>query len=99
LLIGAVGGLVAARRQKVRRRDFWWRVLVGSVTGSALYMAGIAGILSDVIGDMALTMFGLILLALLGGFLGTEVFTLLLKRLGLIPEEDQRAKTPKRIAP
>ena len=50
-------------------------------------MGGVTGILSDAVKDITVQMFGLILLSLLGGFLGTEVFTLLLKRLGLVPDE------------
>jgi hypothetical protein len=92
LVIGALGGLIAAWRQKVRKKDFWWRVLVGGVTGSALYMGGVAGILSETVKGITVQMFGLILLSLLGGFLGTEVFTILLKRLGLVPDEAKESK-------
>jgi fluoride ion exporter CrcB/FEX len=88
LLSGFIGGAVAAWRQKIRRKEFWLRLLVGSVTGFALFVCGEHGLLSADIAEFAASVFGTFFLAFAGGYLGTEAITLLLKKLGIIPPSD-----------
>lgn len=86
LVCGAIGGLLAAWRQKVPKKDFRWRVLAGAVTGFVLYVACAFGLLLSGLRGFSVHMLGSIVVSILGGFLGTEVFAMLIKRLGLITD-------------
>lgn len=86
LVCGAVGGLLAAWRQKVPKKDFRWRVMAGAATGFVLYIACAFGLLLGGLRGFSVHMLGAIVVSILGGFLGTEVFALLIKRLGLTTE-------------
>lgn len=87
LFCGAIGGLIAAWHQKVGKRDFKWRVLVGSVTGFALFVASAFGLLLGGLRGFSVHMLGATVVSLVGGYLGTEVLALLIRRFGLGPAQ------------
>jgi len=75
---GLLGGLLAASVSQKRRKDRSGRVvrvLLGIVTGFAFYYFAILGFAAQIPGQVALNPFGAIFLAMVGGWLGTEVFT------------------------
>jgi hypothetical protein len=92
---GSLGGLLAAfhaglpaavRNGPLRRRLKnlpWWRMSVGLVTGFVLYWAFIFLSLGALPRAVLLNPFTALVSSLLGGWLGLNVFTLVLKRLHL----------------
>jgi hypothetical protein len=78
---GLVGGLIAFW---VGQNSRWWRIVVGLVTGFVLYWACIFISISSLPRGIVLNILTALALPILGGWLGTEVFNLVLKRLGLI---------------
>jgi len=77
---GLVGGYIAFRAGKGRKR---WRMVTGVITGFLLYWAFIFGLLSLLPRAVILNPLSAFALSTLGGWLGTEIFSLILKRLGL----------------
>jgi len=77
---GLAGGFIAFWTGKNSK---WWRIAVGLITGFVLYWAFIFGVLNMVPRAIVLNPLSAFALSTLGGWLGTEVFTQLLKRLGL----------------
>jgi hypothetical protein len=86
--VGIVGGFLAASRQKVVKKQLPARLIIGAITGTILYMAAVTGALTDQSRQISLQLFGIVIFAVLGGYLGTEVLTLLLRRLGLVDGKD-----------
>jgi hypothetical protein len=78
---GLVGGLIAFWVGKDSR---WWRVAIGLVSGFVLYWAFVFGVLGILPRAVVLNPLSAFVLSTLGGWLGTEVFTQILKRLGLV---------------
>ncbi len=87
LFCGAIGGLIAAWHQKVGRKDFKWRVLVGAVTGFTLFVASAFGLLLGGLRGFSVHMLGATVVSLVGGYLGTEVLALLIRRFGIAPDQ------------
>lgn len=77
---GLVGGLIAFLR---RRGTHWHRVAIGGVTGFLLYWAFIFGLMRVMPRAFVLNPLSGFALSTIGGWLGIQVFALLLKRLGL----------------
>jgi hypothetical protein len=77
---GLAGGIIAYWTGKNSK---WWRIAIGLITGFVLYWAFIFGVLNMVPRAIVLNPLSAFALSTLGGWLGTEVFTQLLKRLGL----------------
>ncbi|HEX7843716.1 MAG TPA: hypothetical protein VF469_39855, partial [Kofleriaceae bacterium] len=77
---GLVGGLLAFLH---RRKARWTRVAVGGITGFLLYWAFIFGLMRVMPRAFVINPLSNFALSTIGGWLGTEVFALLLKRLGL----------------
>ena len=91
---GLVGGLLAFLRHRGSR---WPRIAVGGVTGFLLYWAFMFGLTRVIPRGFVLNPLSNFALSTIGGWLGTEVFTLLLKWLGLKqptapkgPDDDKR---------
>jgi hypothetical protein len=78
---GLVGGLIAFW---VHDRSKWWRVVVGLVTGFVLYWACIFISLASLPRGVVLNILTALVLPILGGWMGTEVFNLVLKKMGLV---------------
>lgn len=79
MLGGLIGGMIAYKTDPNSR---WWRILLGLVTGFMLYWACIFVFSSFVPRSLVLNQFSAFCLPVLGGWLGTEVFTLILKKFG-----------------
>jgi hypothetical protein len=77
---GLVGGLLAYYRRRHSRRT---RIAVGAVTGFLLYWAFMFGLVQVLPRGFVLNPLSNFALSATGGWLGTEVFTLLLRWLGL----------------
>ena len=102
---GSLGGLFAAfhsglpaavRNGPLRRRVRhlpWWRMSVGLVTGFVLYWSFIFLSLSALPQAVVLNPFSALVSSLLGGWLGLNVFTLVLKRLHVLKAEDPTTVT------
>ena len=80
---GALGGLVAFWTEKPAAS--WQRIPIGLITGFVLYWAFLFGVihLSSFPHGFLLNPFPAMILSLIGGWIGTKVFTVLLKPLGL----------------
>jgi len=97
---GALGGLLAAFqkglptvvRQGPLRRRFqalpWWRMAIGSVTGFVLYWAIMFLSFAALPKTLALNPASAVVCALLGGWLGLSVFSLVLKALRITKGPD-----------
>ncbi len=72
------GGFIAKRRQKTAH----WRILIGVITGAVLYWAFI-GPFSVLPHSFVLNPFSAFAISVLGGWLGTEVFSIVTSQLGL----------------
>lgn len=77
----AAGGLIAFWLEKERQ---WWRIVLGLVTGFVLYWAFVFGVLPLISREIVLNPLSAFAISVIGGWLGTEVFSMILKRLGLI---------------
>jgi hypothetical protein len=77
---GLAGGVIAFWTGKNSK---WWRIAIGLITGFVLYWGFIFGVLDMVPRAIVLNPLSAFALSTLGGWLGTEVFTQLLKKLGL----------------
>lgn len=77
---GLVGGLLAFAMEKGAR---WWRSAIGLVTGFVLYWAVIFIGINDLAGGYAINPLSALAISVIGGWAGTQVFTPLLKRLGV----------------
>ncbi len=77
---GLAGGVIAFWTGKDSK---WWRLAVGLITGFILYWGFIFGLLDAVPRAIVLNPLSAFALSTLGGWLGTEVFAQIIKRLGL----------------
>lgn len=77
---GFSGGLLA---YWVGANQKWWRVVLGVVTGCVFYWALIFGVLPGLQHGIVLNEISAYILPTLGGWLGAEVFGLVLKRIGI----------------
>jgi len=103
---GCIGGLFAAfhtglpasvRSGSIRRRLKyvpWWRMVVGSITGFVLYWSFIFLSFSVLPRGTILNPFSTFVFSLLGGWMGLNVFSLVLKRLHL-QDADSPLRAPK----
>jgi hypothetical protein len=78
---GIIGGLIDFW---VRKNSRWWRMAIGLVTGFVLYWAFVFGVITILPRAIVLNPLSTFALSTLGGWLGTEVFTIVLKRLGIL---------------
>lgn len=80
--IGAgLGGVIAYWREQ---NSNWWRIVTGLVTGFVFYWAFVFGVLPLLSREIVLNPLSALALSVIGGWLGTEVFNMILKKLGLI---------------
>jgi hypothetical protein len=86
---GLVGGLIAFW---IGKGSKWWRIVIGLVAGFVLYWAFIFGVLTALPRAAVLNPLSAFVLSTLGGWLGTEVFNQILKRLGLVPATQAASK-------
>ncbi len=77
----AIGGVIAYWREQEPK---WWRIVLGLVTGFVFYWAFVFGVLPLISREIVLNPLSALALSVIGGWLGTEVFNMVLKRLGLI---------------
>jgi uncharacterized membrane protein YeaQ/YmgE (transglycosylase-associated protein family) len=82
LLGGTLASLVLPNRRK-HRLGWLVRIFVGIITGFVFYYFGVLGITPHITRAIALNPFGALVLSILGGWTGTEVFTPLLKIVGV----------------
>jgi len=81
ILGGLVGGLIKLLTTQKRKKDFnQWTVLFGIVTGPLLYWAVTFGTVSLFPVINALNLFSALFISVIGGWLGTSVFSLILKK-------------------
>ena len=97
---GSLGGLLAAfsgglplgfKNGSLRRRlNYlpWWRMVVGLITGFVLYWSFIFLSFSALPKGVILNPFSALVCSLLGGWMGLNVFSLVLKRLHLLKTEE-----------
>lgn len=80
--IGAgLGGVIAYWREQ---NSNWWRIVTGLITGFVFYWAFVFGVLPLLSREIVLNPLSALALSIIGGWLGAEVFNMILKRLGLI---------------
>lgn len=96
---GFMGGAIASSISKGRREHkLGWviRIAIGCVTGFLLYYFGVVGFISHIPRSLAVNPFGALALSIVGGWLGTEVFTPILQWLGLgkVDQRDGAAAQP-----
>lgn len=77
---GLAGGLLAFAMEKDAK---WWRSAIGLVTGFVLYWAVIFVGIDAFAGSVAVNPLSAFAISVIGGWLGTKVFSPLLQRLGL----------------
>jgi len=78
---GCAGGVVAFWVDKARK---WWRIVLGVISGLVFYWGFIFLILTHILPSFVLlNPFSAFALSTLGGWLGTKVFDILLKQLGI----------------
>ncbi len=77
----AIGGLIGYWREQGAQ---WWRIVLGLITGFVFYWAFVFGVLPLISREIVLNPLSAFALSVIGGWLGTEVFNMVLKRLGLI---------------
>jgi hypothetical protein len=80
VLGGFSGGLLA---YWVGANQKWWRIVLGVVTGCVFYWALIFEVLPGLRHSIVLNEISAYILPTLGGWLGTEVFGMALKRIGI----------------
>ena len=78
---GLAGGLIAFWREQQPK---WWRIAIGLITGFILYWALVFGVLPVIPREVVLNPLSVFAITVIGGWLGTEVFTIVLRRLGLV---------------
>ncbi|MEK7729838.1 MAG: hypothetical protein AAB354_15630 [candidate division KSB1 bacterium] len=80
-VLGAtLGGVIAYWRETGAQ---WWRIVLGLITGFVFYWAFVFGVLPLISREIVLNPLSALALSIIGGWLGTEVFNMVLKRLGL----------------
>lgn len=77
---GLAGGGIAYWREQNAK---WWRVPIGLLTGFVLYWGFVFNLLPLVPRNVALNPLSALALSVIGGWLGTEVFNIILKKLGI----------------
>jgi len=77
---GLTGGAVA---YWTKEKSKWWRLLIGLIAGFILYWAFVFGALNTISRAIVLNPLSAFALSTIGGWLGTEVFVLISKKLGL----------------
>ena len=93
LMVSVMGGLVGGLLAFLRRRGTRWsRIAVGGVTGFLLYWAFMFGLVRVLPPSLVLNPLSNFALSTIGGWLGTEVFALLLRWLGLNKPTAQQAR-------
>jgi hypothetical protein len=84
ILIAIAGGLVGgAIYISVHRRAKRARIAIGAVTGFILYWAVVFGVIATKTSFLVLSPLSDFAISVIGGWLGTEVFSLVLKRIGV----------------
>jgi hypothetical protein len=81
---GLLGGLLAFWSLSLK----WWRLPTGAVTGMVLYWGIIFAPLSLLSRAAIINFWGAVVISIIGGWLGTEVFSMLLRRFGLAPAQN-----------
>ena len=89
LMGGLIGGLLAWLR---KRHKHVMRIVTGGITGFLLYWSFIFGLLPVLPRAYVLNPLGCLALSTVGGWLGTDVFSVMLKRFGLMPETGKPKK-------
>ncbi len=77
---GLAGGFIAYWREQSAK---WWRIAIGFVTGFVLYWSFVFNLLPLVPRNVALNPLSGLALSIIGGWLGTEVFNIILRKLGI----------------
>lgn len=84
LILSVLGGLTGGFLVFISEEDtHWWRCVVGLVTGLVLYWALLFGGLNFIPRMYALNYISAFVISVLGGWLGTKVFSHLLRRFGI----------------
>jgi len=84
LSLSVIGGLMGGLIAYSTRRDTKWRIPIGAVTGFMLYWACAFSLISYMPRQTVLNQLSAVAIPLLGGWLGTEVFSMLLNKIGFI---------------
>jgi len=77
---GALGGLVAYLTTKGAK---WWRVFIGTLAGFLLYLLFVFSLINTIPRNTVLNPLFALLVALVGGYLGTKVFDVAAGKLGI----------------
>lgn len=84
LIFTSVGGLIGAMFAYWARKDsHWWQIPMGAITGFILYWAVVFVFRTKISHPSVLNPLSAFGFAAVGGWLGTEVFSLVLKSVGL----------------
>jgi hypothetical protein len=87
LVWSAIGGLVGGLLAFWSRCMNWWRLPTGALTSQVFYWGFISGVLPSLPRVAVVNSWGAFALSVIGGWLGTEVFSLILRRFGLLPTQ------------
>jgi hypothetical protein len=82
-LLGGIAACSVARPRRQHKPGWGVRIPVSLIAGFTFYYFGILGFLSHITPVIALNPVGAIVLSIVGGWLGSEVFELVLKWLGI----------------
>ena len=83
LLLSVLGGIAGGFIAKLQKSTDHWRILVGMITGFILYWAFVIGLLSAIPHSIALNPFSAFGISAIGGWLGSNIFNILMPKLGL----------------
>jgi hypothetical protein len=90
MLLSLIGGMAGGFIAKIKNGYERWRVLIGVITGVILYWAFIYGFLPLVSHGIALNPVSAFVLSAIGGWLGINVFSVLLPKVGITGERNKK---------
>ncbi|HXG93579.1 MAG TPA: hypothetical protein VNN73_14630 [Blastocatellia bacterium] len=76
---GSLGGLVVFLTEKTK----WWRILIGLIVGAFFYWACLTGLFDKLPRGVVINEISALMIALIGGIVGTKVFSIVLRKFGL----------------
>ncbi len=85
LFLSAIGGFLGGSIAYKVKPETLWRIPIGVITGFVLYWACLFGLISHIPRFAVLNQISAVVVPILGGWLGTEVFTIILKKTGAHP--------------
>jgi hypothetical protein len=98
LIWAGVGGLLGGLLAFWSRRLRWWRLPTGAITGQVFYWGFTFGALPLLPPVAVANSWSAFAISVIGGWLGTEVFSLILRRFGLLPAKVEAEDEPDAVA-